>query len=71
VGEAKKILDKVGLCGERVEMFNLSAAQGQRFAEIATEMAERVARLGPNPLRLRTKTQPEIESVEDKATSKV
>jgi F420-non-reducing hydrogenase iron-sulfur subunit len=35
---------------ERVEMFNLSSAQGPRFAEIATEMTERVKALGPSPL---------------------
>jgi coenzyme F420-reducing hydrogenase delta subunit len=35
---------------ERVEMFNLSSAQGPRFAEIATEMTERVKKLGPSPL---------------------
>ena len=35
---------------ERVEMFNLSSAQGPRFAEIATEMTERTKALGPSPL---------------------
>jgi F420-non-reducing hydrogenase iron-sulfur subunit len=35
---------------ERVEMFNLSSAQGPRFAEIATEMTERIKALGPSPL---------------------
>jgi coenzyme F420-reducing hydrogenase delta subunit len=34
----------------RVEMFNLSSAQGPRFAEIATEMTERALELGPSPL---------------------
>jgi hypothetical protein len=29
-------------------MFNLSAAEGPRFAEIATEMTERVRALGPS-----------------------
>lgn len=32
-------------------MFNLSSAEGPRFAQIAAEMTERVRRLGPNPLR--------------------
>ena len=35
---------------ERVEMFNLSSAQGPRFAEIATEMTERARQMGPSPL---------------------
>jgi coenzyme F420-reducing hydrogenase delta subunit len=32
-------------------MYNLSSAEGQRFAEIATEMTERIRKLGPNPIR--------------------
>lgn len=50
VKEAKKILDEVGLGGERLEMYNLSAAMGPRFAEIAKEFTERIRKLGPSPL---------------------
>jgi coenzyme F420-reducing hydrogenase delta subunit len=32
-------------------MFFLSSAEGARWAEIATEMTERILKLGPNPLR--------------------
>jgi len=32
-------------------MFNLSSAEGGRFAEIVTEMSERLRQLGPSPLR--------------------
>jgi len=35
---------------ERVEMYNLSSAQGPRFAEIATEMTDRARQLGPSPV---------------------
>lgn len=51
VKRAKEILEKVGLNQDRVEMYNLSAGQGSRFAEIVREMDERVRALGPNPLR--------------------
>jgi F420-non-reducing hydrogenase iron-sulfur subunit len=34
-----------------VEMFNMSASQGQRFAQVAQEMTERVRALGPSPVR--------------------
>lgn len=54
VKRAKEILDTVGLDGGRVEMYNLSAGQGGRFAEIVREMDERVRALGPNPLRAAT-----------------
>ncbi len=51
VERAKKLLDEIGLGAGRLEMFNLSSAEGPRFAEIATEMHERVVELGPSPLR--------------------
>ena len=47
----KKILDEIGLGGERLEMFNLSAAMGQKFADLADEMTKRVKKLGPSPAR--------------------
>jgi coenzyme F420-reducing hydrogenase delta subunit len=47
----KGLLDEVGLGGGRVEMFNMSASQGQRFAQIAREMTDRVRLLGPSPVR--------------------
>jgi len=51
VERAKRIIEEIGLEPERVEMFNLSSADGPRFAEIVTEMNERIARIGPSPLR--------------------
>jgi len=44
------LLDQIGLGGERVAMVNVSAAMGVQFAEIVTEMTEKVRGLGPNPL---------------------
>lgn len=46
----KKTLKEINMEPERVEMYNLSSAQGPRFAEIATEMTERIKALGPSPL---------------------
>jgi coenzyme F420-reducing hydrogenase delta subunit len=46
----KKVLEGIGLEPERVEMYNLSAAQGARFAEIAREFTERIQELGPSPV---------------------
>ncbi|MDI6781387.1 MAG: hydrogenase iron-sulfur subunit [bacterium] len=51
VARAKKLLDEIGIGGERLEMFNMSASMGPRFAEVAREMTERVRGLGPSPLR--------------------
>lgn len=44
-------MEQIGLGRERVEMYFLSSAEGARFAQIATEMTERIRALGPNPLK--------------------
>jgi len=51
VAQAKKILDTIGIGGERVRMYNLSSSDGPRFAEYAVEMTEKIKELGPNPLK--------------------
>ncbi len=38
----KKTQTELGIEPERVEMYNLSSAQGARFAEIANEMVEKI-----------------------------
>jgi len=47
VDYVKRLLVEVEIEPERVEMFNLSAAMGGRFAEIVEEMTEKVKKLGP------------------------
>jgi len=49
----KKVLQDLGIEPERVEMFNLSAGEGPRFAEIAREMVERATALGPSPVKIK------------------
>jgi F420-non-reducing hydrogenase iron-sulfur subunit len=51
VERAKTLLEEIGLEPERLEMYNLSSAEGYRFAEIVTEMTRRLIELGPSPLR--------------------
>ena len=51
VAQAKKILDTIGIGGERVRMYNLSSSDGPRFAEYAVEMTDKIKELGPNPLK--------------------
>jgi F420-non-reducing hydrogenase iron-sulfur subunit len=50
IARVRQLLTEIGIDGQRIEMFNLSAAMGGRLAEIASEMTERVRALGPNPL---------------------
>jgi F420-non-reducing hydrogenase iron-sulfur subunit len=47
----KKTLEEIGLEPDRVEMFNMSAGEAPRFAEIAREMVERIKKLGPSPIK--------------------
>ena len=51
VNYAKELLKEVGIEPERLEMYNLSSAQGQRFALIANEMGEKIRALGPSPIK--------------------
>lgn len=58
------MLQMIGVDPERVEFFNLSAAQGPRWAEICTEFAEKISGLGPSPIWFalqKKKAQPEEE----------
>jgi len=48
---AKGILDEIGLGGQRLEMFNMSAGEGNKFAAAADAMTARIVELGPSPLR--------------------
>jgi len=47
----QEILEQIGMERDRVSMYNLSAGEGPRFAEIAREMTEKVKELGPSPIR--------------------
>jgi coenzyme F420-reducing hydrogenase delta subunit len=52
VEQAQKILDTIGIGGERAKMYNLSSSEGPRFAQYATEFTALIKELGPNPLKL-------------------
>jgi F420-non-reducing hydrogenase iron-sulfur subunit len=47
----RKLLDEIGLGGERLDMFFMSGGQGATFAEVAKEMTERIRGLGPSPIK--------------------
>lgn len=52
VEQAASLLDKIGVGGERVKMYNLSAADGPLFAEYSIEMDAKIRELGPSPIRI-------------------
>ncbi len=47
----RRLLEAVGLEGQRLEMTNLSSAMGKQFADKAADFTDQVRRLGPSPLR--------------------
>ena len=61
----KKILDEIGMGGERLAMYNMSAAQGPRFVEVAREVTERIKKLGPNPVKKINRADSAEESAEE------
>jgi coenzyme F420-reducing hydrogenase delta subunit len=52
VEKAQKILESIGIGGERVQMYNLSSSEAPLFVQIAKEMTEKIKDLGPNPIKL-------------------
>ena len=46
----KKLLTTLGIDPARLEMFNLSAAMGPRWAQICTEFVEKMRAFGPSPV---------------------
>ena len=51
VAQAKEILEKIGIGGERVEMYNLSSSEAPQFVQAAEEMTRKITALGPNPIK--------------------
>lgn len=65
VQRAKKILDEIGLGGERLDMFFMSGSQGHSFAMAAQTMVERIRKLGPNPLKIQAGEMQGLETGEE------
>jgi len=55
VEQAQEILESIGIGGERIQMYNLSSSEAPLFAQVATEMTEKIKEMGPNPIRLAMK----------------
>jgi F420-non-reducing hydrogenase iron-sulfur subunit len=48
-----RVLEAFGLDTDRFRLTWISASEGKRFSQVTKEFAEKVGRLGPNPLRTR------------------
>ena len=47
----KRILEDIGIGGDRLAMYNMSAGEATKFVEFAKEMTERIKKLGPSPIK--------------------
>lgn len=61
---AKKILDDIGLNGERLDIFFMSGSQALAYASAAQTMTERIQKLGPNPLKIQAEGARVPKSIE-------
>ena len=52
----KRLLKEYGVENDRVRLEWVSASEGQRFADIVTDMTERVRALGPLPIKTALQT---------------
>jgi F420-non-reducing hydrogenase iron-sulfur subunit len=51
VEQARRILEQIGIGGERVHMCNLSSSDAPMFVRFAQEIHQAVLNAGPNPIR--------------------
>lgn len=51
VAHMRGYLEEIGIEPERLEMVKMSAGMGERFARVATEMTEKIRKLGPSPIK--------------------
>lgn len=49
--QTRKLLERIGLPGQRLQMINISSAMAGQFAFAAAELTAEIQRLGPSPLR--------------------
>ena len=52
----QKLLEEVGIEGDRVRMYNLTSGEGPTFAAYAKEMTDHIRALGPNPIKSKAKS---------------
>ena len=50
VNYVKGVLASLGIEPERIEMFNMSSAEGPRFASVARDFTAKIMELGPSPV---------------------
>jgi coenzyme F420-reducing hydrogenase delta subunit len=49
----RKILDEIGVGGNRVHMYTIDPSDTGAFSKVTSEMKEKIEKLGPSPLKLK------------------
>ncbi len=49
--QLKKVLETLNIDPERVQLAWISAAEGQRYADVVNDFTSKIESLGPNPLK--------------------
>ena len=62
----KEILKTAGVAPERIQMFNCSAAEGQRFQEEVTRVSGVIENLGTNPIKESLRKEVEKKDSDEK-----
>jgi coenzyme F420-reducing hydrogenase delta subunit len=64
VEQTRKLLERIGLPGRRLQMINISSAMAGQFAFAAAELTAEVRQMGPSPLRVVTLPAEVIEQAQ-------
>jgi F420-non-reducing hydrogenase iron-sulfur subunit len=48
----KKVMQTLNIDPDRIQLSWISASEGKRYIQIANEFAEKIKKLGPNPVKL-------------------
>jgi coenzyme F420-reducing hydrogenase delta subunit len=56
VAYVRRYMDEIGIEPERLEMVTMSAGMGYRFAQAATEITDKIRRMGPSPIHAAIET---------------
>jgi coenzyme F420-reducing hydrogenase delta subunit len=56
VDYVRRYMEEIGIDPERLEMVSMSAGMGYRFAQVATEMTDKIRRMGPSPIHAAIQT---------------
>jgi len=51
----RKIMDEIGIGGDRVHMYNIDPSKPESFSKVTNEMIKIVKELGPSPLKVKSK----------------